>query len=195
MSRQDDSLFHFILKRIEEKELNVYKPDKKLTVFNLEATTRDEQLSQLFCERLLKITGDFYIETKTKKLKENVNRLQRRADSIGGLLNRKTYSASQADLMLLNGNPAFTQPTVSAEITTREKGMVLTIYTEIVRNLEISKTALVQETPTVQIVDNSEMPLKKNEVEWYEGLLIGFAVAFVLTALFLLLTRKTNQNL
>ncbi|MCA6423592.1 MAG: hypothetical protein IM568_12365, partial [Flavobacterium sp.] len=64
-----------------------------------------------------------------------------------------------------------------AEISTRNKYLQSTVFAEIVKNFEISKTALLQETPTVQVVDRPEMPLKKNEWKWWQGLLLGGVIA------------------
>ena len=183
-SRVEDSLMHTIMEQIAEKELSITKPDKKLGFFELRATTRDERFSQLFCERLLKITTDFYIDTKTKRLSNNVYRLQRRADSLGNLLDRRTYSAAEADRLLLDANPAYSSPVVNAEINSRNKFIQSTVYGEIIKNLEVSKTALVQETPTVQIVDYPELPLKLNKVSWALSFLTGVLVALLICILY-----------
>jgi hypothetical protein len=53
------------------------------------------------------------------------------------------------------------------------------VFAEIVKNLEISKTSLIQETPTVQVVDRPEMPLKKNENKWWMGMILGGLVAVI----------------
>jgi hypothetical protein len=171
--RLSDSLLQTIIKRLLEKEVRIAKTDKKLGFFELEATTRDEYLSQQICERLLKVTTDFYIDTKTKRLKANIDRLQKRADSLGIMLDRKTYATAEANQLLLDANPAYASPQVDAEISTRNKYLQATVFAEIVKNLEISKTALIQETPTIQVIDRPEMPLKKNEWKWWQGMLVG----------------------
>ena len=171
--RLSDSLLQTIIKRLLEKELRIAKTDKKLGFFELEATTRDEYLSQQICERLLRVTTDFYVDTKTSRLKANIDRLQRRADSLGIVLDNKTYATAEATQRLLDANPAYASPQVDAEISTRNKYLQATVFAEIVKNLEISKTALLQETPTVQVVDRPEMPLKKNEWKWWQGMLVG----------------------
>ena len=183
-SRVEDSLLQTIMKQIIENELSIAKPDKKLGIFELKITTRDEKFSQLFCERLLKITTDFYVETKTKRSTNNVNRLQRRADSLGNLLDRKTYSAAEADRLLLDANPAYSSPIVNAEISTRNKFIQSTIYAEIIKNLEVSRTALMQETPTVQIVDYPELPLKENKTSWIISILAGMLIGGLLGVLY-----------
>lgn len=172
-SRLEDSLLKKIIEKNIQKELAVAKPDKKMGFFEMNVKMRGEVISVLFSQRLLKSATDFYIETKTKRLLTNVQRLQLKADSLLYMLNRKTYSAADANRLLLDINPAYANPEVSAEISSRDKMLQGTIYAEILKNLEISKTSLIQETPTVQLVDEPVYPLKNNTWLWWEGLLFG----------------------
>ena len=189
-TRLEDSLLYLIINRIGEAELSISKPDKKLGFFEILVTSRDEKFSQLFSEKLLDHAAAFYIETKTRRLKGNVDRLERRADSLAILLNHKTYSAADANLLLLNNNPAYTGASVTAEISSREKSMQGMIYAEIVKNLEISKTALIQETPTVQVVDDPELPLKKNKISKLLAILIGMVSGTAIAMIILINKRK-----
>lgn len=190
--RLTDSLLQTIIQRLLEKELFISKTDKKLGFFALEATTRNEFISQQLCERLLKVTTDFYIDTKTSRLKANIDRLQKRADSLGIVLDSKTFSTAEATQRLLDANPAYAWPQVDAEINTRTKYLQGTVFAEIVKNLEISKTALIQETPTVQVVDRPEMPLKKNEMKWWQGMLVG-GILLVLGMIGLIMIVKPGK--
>jgi hypothetical protein len=53
------------------------------------------------------------------------------------------------------------------------------------KNLEVSKAALIQETPTVQIVDKPAFPLERIETKWYEGILMGAILGlFAITSFF-----------
>ncbi|RZK40544.1 MAG: hypothetical protein EOO90_14810 [Pedobacter sp.] len=189
-NRLQDSLLHEIIRKLAEKELTVSKPDKKLGFFALNATLKNEQLASLICTRLIDEATLFYIETKTKRLRVNVNRLQSRADSIGRLLNRKTYAAAGATAVMLDANPAFATLGVGAELQERDKRVLQTIYSEIIKNLEVSRSMLMQETPTFQIVDEPEMPLKKNKMRYSMGIVIGGIVIGALYCLFLLMRRK-----
>lgn len=172
--RLKDSLLNIIIKRIHKKELSVTKPDKKLGFFKVSASTNDELLSKYMVERIIKIATDFYVNTKISRLKNNVLRLEHRTDSIAKLLNNRTYSAMNDARLMLNLNPADVNAQGGAEISQRDKLLLSTVYAELIKNLEISKTALVQETPTIQITDKPILPLEVDEFKWYEGLLIGF---------------------
>ena len=56
---------------------------------------------------------------------------------------------------------------------------------------------MLQETPTIQIVDSPDTPLPDNKIEWYEGLLAGlltglFMSVFVFVFLFEPTDKKQN---
>ncbi|HAO06390.1 MAG TPA: hypothetical protein DCQ50_05230 [Chryseobacterium sp.] len=196
MPRLEDSLLQLIIRQIIKKDLLVEKPDNDASFIEVTISTRDELLSKYFSERLVKIATDRYVESKTRVKTLNVAKLQRRADSLGALLNNKTYSAASTQQMLVDLNPALRTAPVAAEITTRDKTMIATIFAEVVKNLEIAKVALSQETPVVQIIDQSYLPLKKEKYSFLICGLSGALIGAVIISL-ILLTRhwwKNNMN-
>ena len=193
--RVQDSLLKIIVNRIEEKELSVVKPDKKLGFFKMTVTTKEENLSKLISEKLLKIATDFYIEAKVGRLRKNVVRLEKRTDSIYNLLNYKTQATRQDALLLLNGNFANVNEAINSEISQRDKTVLTTIYGELLKNLEATKASLIQETPTVQIVDGPNFPLDKSETKWYMGLLMGAFVSFCASLLYFLVINKPTKTI
>lgn len=188
--RLQDSLLKIIIKRIEEKELSIIKPDKKLNFFNIAVKTKDELMSLLITQRLIKIATEFYVNAKVGRLKNNINRLEKRTDSISRILNQQTYTATEDARLLLNVNPADVNAPVYSEISQRDKMVLTTIYAELMKNLEVSKAALIQETPTVQIVDQTGFPLERIEVKWYQGILIGAFLSFMSILSYLLVKKK-----
>jgi len=193
-TRLQDSLLHVITEQILGGEFGIAKTDKKLGFFEVNTTMKDERLAQLFCTRIIKQATDFYIRTKTSRLRSNVNRLQHRADSIGLILNRKTYAASSASQALLDLNPAYASANATAEVKERDKIVLSTIFTETVKNLEVSKTMLAQETPTVQIVDEPELPLKKNRLKYSMGILTGMLIGGIACGFYILLFRSDKKR-
>ncbi len=193
-SRIQDSLLQVIMKQMLEKELLVSKPDKKLGFFELNVTNKQELLSQYICLQLIKEATAFYIDTKTRRLKINVDRLQRKSDSLEYLLNRKTVNTLSKNQDLLNINPAFTTAGADVEISNRDKIMMSTIYAEVVKNLEISKMSLIQETPTVQLVDLPELPLKKNQLDWWVAMFLGITIVVIGVSGILLFSKNHYSN-
>lgn len=193
-SRLQDSLLNVLIMNIRDKELGIGKPDKKLSFFQTSVTMRNEELASLFTTRLIDQATSFYIETRTKRQRTNINRLQARADSIGRLLNQKTYSASAANNIMLDLNPAYPTANVGVELKERDKMMLQNIFSEIVKNLEVSRTMLMQETPTFQVVDLPELPLKKNRTGYLLALIYGGLISSVLFALYLLLFKVQKPS-
>ena len=185
-----DSLLTVIATQIIEKELSVYKPDRKLSVFRLDLTTRDELLSQIIATRLLDQAANLYIETKTKRLKLNVDRLQKKSDSIGALLNYRTEASANKDI--INQNPSYVSTEVDVEISNREKGMLSIIYGDVNKSLDITRTALIQETPTIEIIDTPDLPLKKTEVKWYFASALGLIIGLLLSVIAFLWLKSSR---
>lgn len=192
--RKEDSLLQAIVNYIRKAELNVSKPDKKASFVEVSVTTRDEMLSKLFSERLVKIATQRYVESKTMTKAINVDKLQKKADSLSAVLNSKTFVAAASQQSLVDANPALRTAPIASEISSREKSMAATIFAEVVKNLEISKTILSQETPVIQIVDQSTLPLKKVRTGKLNSLIIGGFLAVFLYSVYLLLRRSIRIN-
>jgi len=189
-TRLQDSLLHEMTLLILDGEFEIAKPDKKLGFFEVNVTMKDEKLAQLFCSRMIKQSTDFFISTKTKRLSDNVNRLQWRTDSIKAILNNKTYGLSAANKTLLDLNPAYTSANADVDIKDRDKMVLSTVFSETVKSLEESKTMLAQETPTVQIVDEPELPLTKNTLKYRTAILAGMLISGLLFVFYILLVRR-----
>jgi hypothetical protein len=188
-----DSLLHEMTILILDGQFEIAKTDKKLGFFEVNTTFKDQKLAQLFCTRMIKQSTDFFITTKTKRLRNNVERLQKRADSIGNILNHKTYALSTANQTLLDLNPAYTSANANVEVKDRDKIVLTTIFSETVKNLESSKTMLAQETPTVTIVDEPELPLKKNKLKYSIAIITGIIISGIIFSLYKLITRKPSK--
>ena len=195
MPRKEDSLIQSMVSTIVKTDLTVGKPDKKASFVEVKAMTRDELFSKLFAERLVKIATDRYVESKTKTKAINVAKLQLKADSLADLLNNKTYAAAASQQSLVDANPALRTAPIASEISSREKTMAATIFAEVVKNLEISKTILNQETPVIQMVDQSTFPLPIEKVSKLKALVIGGIMGSFLFVLYLLAQKWIRTQL
>ena len=177
LPRLEDSLMQMIInKKILENELIVTKPDKKASFIIVSTSMRNEKLSLLFTQNLVDIATRRYIESKTKVKQANVDILQRRADSLAAVLNNRTFKAASFQQNLVDINPALRTAAIPSEISSRDKTITATIFSEVVKNLEIARTILNQEMPAIQMVDNSNLPLEKDKVSKLWALVIGGAL-------------------
>jgi len=179
-----DSLLDVLQERIVEENLEITRPDRKLNFISVKCISRNQLFSKVFTERLVKEATDFYIETKTRRNKANTERLQGQADSLRAVLSRKVYTA--ASVQDLYFNPAKQVAGIRAEEELRDKLILQTMYAEVVKNLELSKMAMAQETPVIQIVDTPILPLKIKRLGILKGVLLGGALGGLLAGAFFL---------
>jgi hypothetical protein len=64
----------------------------------------------------------------------------------------------------------------------------------VVKNLEISRSLLSQETPVIQVVDQSTLPLPKLWTSKSKSAITGAFIAFLISSLYLLYKRWVNKN-
>jgi uncharacterized protein involved in exopolysaccharide biosynthesis len=184
-SLQQDSILQTISAGLTKENLVIAQKDKKVSIISLTVKTEDEFFSKLFCEQLLKETSDFYIETKSKKSRLNVDILQHQADSIRAELNSGITGVATASDNVYNLNPALNvkrTPSTRRQVDVQANTAILT---QLVAQLELSKVSLRKETPLVQLIDRPILPLEKEKLGKLKSLILGGFLAGFLTVLYL----------
>jgi len=192
-TRLQDSLFKIVLESILKNNLEVERSDKKMTFFEVKVNMIDEELAKSFSERLVQKAINFYVETKTRRQRANVDRLQKRSDSIARLLNNQTYTAAYAQSQNLDINPAYQPATVRAELSNRDKLMIGTIYGELLKHLEAQKVSLTQESPVIEIVDPAKFPLNRTGRGIIKRTFLGFFISIFFFAFILIIAHKIKR--
>jgi hypothetical protein len=180
-----DSILLTISEKLTKENLLIAQKDKKVSIISLTVNTKNELFSKLFCEQLLKETSNFYIETKSKKARLNVDILQRQVDSIRAELNGAITGVAAASDNVYNLNPAYNvkkTPGTRRQVDVQANTAILT---QLVTQLELSKVSLRKETPLVQIIDRPILPLEKDKVGRLKSLVLAGLLAGFLTVLYL----------
>jgi len=185
-SRLQDSLISVIVSDINENYLKVEKPDKQLSIIMVEVQARDEFFAKVFNEQIVKNVNDFYVQTKTKKSLDNVAIIQQKTDSVRTVMNGAIYSAATIADATPNLNPTRqvqrVAPQQRSQVTVETNKAILS---ELVKNLEMSKIAVLKETPLIQIIDRPVFPLEMRKVSKAKGVVLGFILVAFLTGLIL----------
>ncbi len=185
-SLEQDSILQTIYADLTKNNLTIAQKDKKVSIISLTVKTESELFSKLFCEQLLKETSDFYIETKSKKSRLNVDILQKQADSIRAELNNAITGVASASDNVYNLNPAYNvkkTPGTRRQVDVQANTAILT---QLVAQLELSKVSLRKETPLVQLIDRPILPLEKEKLDRLKSLLLGGFLGGFLTVLYLM---------
>ncbi len=185
-----DSVLYVMYDQIAKKNVSVDRLNKKGSIFKIITVSQNQVFSKNFAERLLKETTTYYVNVKTSTAAANVKRLQARGDSLLRVLNAKSYNA--ASFQILDPNVAFKSMSVPAEVSSRDKSIVFSIYAEVTKNLEMSRIALVSQTPVIQLLDVPKYPLMDDRKSYLFLGLVGF-IAGIFAAIFLCLYLYTDK--
>jgi hypothetical protein len=185
-----DSVLYVMYDQIAKKNVSVDRLNKKGSIFKIVTVSQNQVFSKNFAERLLKETTTYYVNVKTSSALANVQRLQARGDSLLRVLNAKSYNA--ASFQILDPNVAYKSMSVPAEVSSRDKSIVFSIYAEVTKNLEMSRIALVSQTPVIQLLDVPKYPLMDDRKSYLFLGLVGF-IGGIFAAIFLCLYLYTDK--
>ena len=188
-SRLRDSILSIIIKDLNANYLSVSKPDKKSSIIQVDVKSENEFFAKSFNDELVRNVNEFYINTKTKKTLHNVQILQHKADSVRAVMNGAIFTAVAVGDATPNLNPTRqiqrVAPVQKAQFSAETNKAILA---EMVKNLEMTKMALLKETPLIQMVDHPVFPLGKEKLGILKGVVLGaFLLVFIILFYLILL--------
>ncbi|KQB44186.1 Lipopolysaccharide biosynthesis protein [Flavobacterium daejeonense] len=192
-TRAQDSIMGKIYEDLFKTVLSVAQKDKKISIITIDVAFENELFSKYFCEALAKQVSDFYVETKSKKARENMLILERQTDSIRRELNGAITGVAVANDNTFNLNPALNvrrTPSARRQVDVQANTAILT---ELVKQTELAKVALRKETPLIQVIDKPILPLEKEKFGKVKGLVLGGILAVFLSVLVLIIRRVLMQ--
>ena len=188
-SRIQDSILGVVYQGILVNNLKVEQKDKKTDIITIEVKSENENFAKFFTEALAKEVSLFYISTKTRKAKINLDILERQTDSIRNELNAAIMGVALANDNTFSLNPALNvrrTPSARRQVDVQANTAILT---ELIKQTELAKVVLRKETPLIQVIDKPIFPLNKEKFGKAKGIIIGGLLAFILILLSLISRR------
>ena len=183
----------------EELEVEIRNPENTIIYIDLES--KSKEFTRYFPELLISVVSDYYIETKIRKAKLNYEVLQIQTDSVRRELNNAISGVAIANDNTFYLNPAFNVkrvPSAHKEVNVQANTVILS---ELVKNLELSRMNLLNETPIIEIIDKPVSPVNMKKFGKIKGILIGgflggfFIIGFFSAHFFFqLLSSKSLEN-
>jgi hypothetical protein len=192
-TRSQDSILGVMYADLSKNSLVVGQKDKKVAIISIDVNSTNELFAKYFTEALVKEVSDFYIETKSKKSRENMNVLERQTDSIRRALNGAITGVAVANDNTFGLNPAMNvrrAPSARRQVDVQANTAILT---ELVKQTELAKVTLRKETPLIQVIDQPILPLKKEKFGKAKGIVLGGILAGFLTVLVLIVRKVVNE--
>ena len=183
---KDSLLKTFYLDLINKDNLNILQKDRKVTILTIEVLNTNEIFAKSFCENLARETSNFYVQTKSKKARINVEVLRKQVDSVKNNL----YSAISGVAMevdnVYNLNPAYIQKGTPSKKKQVEVSSGTVILTNLSVQLELAKISLRKETPLIQEIDHPVLPLEKEKLSKLKSIIIGGFLGGCVSILYIL---------
>ncbi|MGV3629857.1 MAG: Wzz/FepE/Etk N-terminal domain-containing protein [Bacteroidota bacterium] len=190
---QKDSVLGKIYESMVEDHLSISQPNDENSILEIRVITRNEHFSKYFPESLIEVVSEYYIATKIKKAKKNVDILQLQVDSVRRELYTALVGVASTNDDVFGLNPAMNikrVPTAKKQVDVQANSAILA---ELVKNLEISKMNLLNQTPLIEVIDKPIFPLEIEKLGKAKGIAFGGLIGGFLAVIFLLIRRTIKK--
>ena len=191
LTQVNDSISGDVWMNIIEDKLVVELQSDEANIINLSYVSKNEEFAKIFVETLIEQMSKMYITHQTAQASKTLNFLTSRSDSV--FIELEIAEEEFAKVKDINQRIVKASGRLKELQLMRSVEVLNTMYLEIVKNLEISKLTLLNQTPIIQIIDRPILPLKFEEKsKIFLGLLGAFLGGFL--SLFFFIFRKLFED-
>lgn len=161
------------------------KPVEKSSFMTLDVTTLDDTLSKVYADVFLETLREYYMDSKTSKLRTSIKQQERIVDSLRYL--SQVNESSLARIQDQNEEAVFAQGKVIENRLTRKSQMVTNSYSEQQRTLDNMKLQLYQDSPLFKITSPQRFPLIPSEASLTKNYKTGIYIGIFISLIFIVL--------
>lgn len=179
-----DSISGAVWASIIENKLIVELESDDANIINLSYSSLDDEFAKSFVETLINEMSKMYISHQTAQANNTLDFLQNRADSVFSEL--ELAEEDFARIKDINQRIVKATGRLKELQLMRRVEVLNAMYLEIVKNLELSKITLLNQTPIINIIDKPVLPLEEDKIsKTLAGLLGGFLGGFLSVCFFI----------
>lgn len=175
-----DSLLLEIKGHVTSDLLDVFKPDKKLSLINVHVAHEDKYFAKAFTEAVVANTLQYFLESITEKARGNLTVLRSQRDSAKAEMTRALVANANAYDNVVN--PLFQSGQIDQYESFVNLQVANALYVEISKNLTLAEIGLRKQTPLIQVVERPNFPLEKSGYDWWVWMALGALAGFALGA-------------
>ena len=158
LTQNNDSVSGGVWKSIIEDKLVVELQSDEANIINLSYTSVDDEFAKMFVETLIEQMGKMYITYQTAQASNTLSFLNNRSDSV--FMELEIAEEEFAKVKDINQRIVKASGRLKELQLMRRVEVLNAMYLEIVKNLELSKLTLLNQTPIIQIIDKPILPLQ-----------------------------------
>ncbi len=179
-----DSISGGVWKDIIKNKLFVELESDEANIITLSYLSVNDEFAKGFVESLIGEMRKMYISHQTAQANNTLGFLQNRADSVFSEL--ELAEEDFARIKDINQRIVKASGRLKELQLMRRVEVLNAMYLEIVKNLELSKITLLNQTPIINIIDKPVLPLEEEKIsKTLAGLLGGFLGGFLSVCFFI----------
>lgn len=186
LNHLENRVFKMFYNRISKSLIESIK--SKSGIITISVKSSSEPFSKFFNQSLIESLTSFYVKRITEKGQTNVDIIQKRVDSVAVALKDAEHALARwkdANFQLVKAQGMMAEMDLRRNVEVNNS-----IYIEGIKQLEISKFTLLQDTPFLQVIDEPSFPIEPIGLSHARGLVYGFIIGVLLSGGYVYARKK-----
>ena len=191
-SSSKDSITNIIWKEIIDFKIDLSYQNDEANILNLTYTSINSEFAKNFTELLVEEISQMYSHYQTEKTRNSLKNLELRSDSIFRELKnseRNFARVKDRNLRVINASGRLDEIQYMREVQ-----VLNAIYLELIKNTELVKMNLLNETPIIQLIDVPVLPLEYSNRSSKLFWVFSFSFLALFLVSFLIILRKLIRD-
>jgi len=187
----NDSITNIVWIQIIDDKLEVLYQNDEANILNLNYSSVSSQFAKYFTESLIDEMSGMYSSYQTERTRFSLNNLKSRSDSVFSELQKSERNLAR--IKDRNTRVITASGRLDEIRYMREVQVLNAMYLELIKNTEIVKMSLLNETPIIQIVDTPILPLSTVKRSFIFWVIIFSFLGFSIIS-FIIIIRKLVKD-
>ena len=191
-SSSKDSIINIIWKEIIEFKIDLSFQNDEANILNFTYTSINSEFAKNFTELLVEEISQMYSHYQTEKTRKSLKNLELRSDSIFRELKKSERNFARVkdrNLRVINASGRLDEIQYMREVQ-----VLNAIYLELIKNTELVKMNLLNETPIIQLIDVPVLPLEYSNRSSKLFWVFSFPFLSLFLVSFLIILRKLVRD-
>ena len=190
-SKSKDSIINIIWQQIINYKLDISYQNDDANILNLNYSSINSEFAKNFTVLVMEEMSKMYSKYQTEKTRQSLKGLELRSDSVFRELKKSERSLARVkdrNLRVINSSGRLDEIQYMRDVQVSNA-----IYLELIKNTELVKMNLLNETPIIQLIDVPVLPLKHNSrSNLFWAFIFSFLGFFMVS--FLIIVRKLIRD-
>jgi len=186
-----DSIKNVIWKQVVNNRLDISYQNDDANILNLNYSSTDSEFAKYFTETLVEEMSKMYSSYQTEKTRISLDNLENRLDSVFAELKiseRNLARVKDRNIRVVNASGRLDEIQYMREVQ-----VLNAMYLELIKNTELVKMNLLNETPIIQVIDRPILPLSSFKRPYIFWMFLFSCLGFSIIS-FMIIIRKIIKD-